>query len=91
MPIDVTTTLRKALTELEGERKRIDHQVAAIKNALTTLAGRPPREGHRAARPRKAAKRSMSAAARKAVSRRMKAYWATRKAGAAKGKGAAEK
>ena len=91
MPTDVTTTLRKALSELEGERKRIDRQVAAIKSALAVLGGRPTREGGGAARPLKAAKRSMSAAARKAVSQRMKAYWAKRRAEAAKRKAAVKK
>jgi hypothetical protein len=91
MPTDVTTTLRKALSELEGERKRIDQQVAVIANVLAVLGEGPLRARRRAARPRKAARRSMSAAARKAVSQRMKAYWAKRKAGAAKGKEAAKK
>ena len=91
MPTDVTTTLRKALAELQKERKRIDQEMVGIKNALTVLDRRPARPSRRAARPRKAAKRSMSAPARKAVSQRMKAYWAKRRAEAAKSKEAANR
>ncbi len=86
MPTDITTTLRKALTELENDRRRIDQQVAAIKSALTVFSGRPPQDGRRAAKPRKAAKWSMSAAARRAASQRMRAYWAKRGAEAKKQK-----
>lgn len=91
MAMDLTKTLRKALAELQLERDRISDQIAAIKKVLTAGGTRRPRgksqSGTRRTRPRKA----MSAAARKALSRRMKEYWAKRRAEAAKGKGAAGK
>lgn len=34
MPVDVSTTLRQALSKLEAERARIDHQMVAIQQAL---------------------------------------------------------
>lgn len=86
MPFDITKTLRKALAELQAERKRIDQQIGAIEGALAGL-GRGPRGGrNRPARPRPAARRPLSAAARKALSRRMKASWAKRREQAAKAK-----
>ncbi len=86
----VTITMRKALQHLEAERQQIDRQINLIQSLLggsgdrkrsTTLKGRAVRKH---SRPR------MSAAARKAVSKRMKAYWAKRKAGAGKKKAAAQ-
>lgn len=72
MPIDeVTQTLRKALSRLQSERQHIDHQVAAIRTALGGAV-----EGRPVARRRP----KMSAAARREVSQRMKAYWAARRA-----------
>ncbi len=73
----VTSNLRKALRDLEAERHRIDRQVSAIRSVLG-----PSGDGRRRAiQPAPKAKRPrMSAAARKAVSQRMKAYWAKRKA-----------
>jgi len=81
MPVDVTTTLRKVLKQLQTEQARIEQQIATIQAVLT---GRPA--GRRAAPrptapPKPPRKPRMSAAARKAVSQRMKAYWAKRKAG----------
>ncbi len=86
MPPSVTATLRSALRQLEMERKGIDRQIAAIRAVLGDSRGRrspaaplaPPRA--KAKRPR------TSAAARRAVSQRMKAYWAKRKAEKTKGK-----
>jgi len=89
MPItNITATLRTLLRHLEAERQHLDHQIAAIRNALDG-ATRPGsvgriRRGTKPARPR------MSPAARRAVSQRMKAYWAKRKVRAAK-KGKAAK
>jgi hypothetical protein len=86
MPItNVTATLRTLLRQLEAERGHLDHQIAAIRDALDG-ATRPGsvgriRRGTKPARPR------MSAAARRAVSQRMKTYWAKRKGQRAKGKG----
>ncbi|MBI4306768.1 MAG: hypothetical protein HY678_10660 [Chloroflexi bacterium] len=69
MPIDVTETLRQALSKLEAERTRIDRQIAAVRTVLGATGSR------NSSRSRKA----LSAAARKAISQRMKAYWAKRR------------
>jgi hypothetical protein len=77
MPVNVERTLRLALRKLMSERVRIERQIAALENVLSPdrtgtqrrrLAGKAP------------ARKRMSAAARKAASRRMKAYWAKRRA-----------
>jgi hypothetical protein len=86
MMASVTSTFRKALQQLEKERERIDRQIRAIRSVLdesgtaTKLASRA-----KATRP-KPKRRQMSAAARRAVSQRMKAYWEKRKAAPGKGK-----
>jgi len=92
MAIDVTKTLQKALVELQAERERISGQIAAIQTVLGAggLRSRRPAAKGSASRGKRARK-SMRAAARKAVSRRMKAYWAKRKAEATKGKGQGSK
>jgi Arc/MetJ-type ribon-helix-helix transcriptional regulator len=89
MTTDVTKTLRKALKELQAEREKIDDQIAVIQRVLGADTRGPRRGARRPAKARKRA-RKMTAATRKAVSRRMKAYWAKRRAEAAKGKGAAK-
>ena len=77
--VDVTKMLQQALQSLQTDRARIDRQIAAVEQAL----GR--RDGYRMAGRRAPTRttgrkrRSMSAAARKAVSVRMKAYWAKRR------------
>jgi len=91
MAIDLTKTLRKALGELQAEQEKISRQIAMIQKVLATDTRRPQRGRSRAGAAGKPTQRRMSAAARKAVSRRMKAYWAKRKAQAAKGKGEAGK
>jgi hypothetical protein len=77
---DVAGTLRRALMELESEKSRIEGQIAAIMTVLGDGAGR---RGRRAGGGRK----PMSAAGRRAVSQRMKAYWAKRRATKAKAAG----
>lgn len=81
---DVSATLRAALGQLEDERNRIDRQIAALRTALGESGGgrrgRPP--GSKATKKVvRRRRKGMSAAARKAVSQRMKAYWAKRRAG----------
>ena len=79
MATDVAQTLRKALEELQAEKKRIETQIAAIQGALAVSS----RQAAGDARPKigkKRGRKAMSAAQRKAVGRRMKAYWAKRKA-----------
>jgi len=86
MAIDLTKTLRKALGELQVEQEKISRQIAMIQKVLATDTRGRQRRRSRAGSPAKSAQRRMSAAARKAVSRRMKAYWAKRKTQATKGK-----
>jgi hypothetical protein len=84
VPIDVRSSLNRALKELHGERVRIEKQIAAIGRALSEVGGKVVARGRAAGR--RAAggrRRAMSAAQKKAVSVRMKAYWAKRR-GAAK-------
>jgi hypothetical protein len=87
MPRDVTMTFRRALAELQSERQRIDRQIDAIQTVLGAGGRRGPgRGGGRPAGMRRRGRRRMSTAARKAVSQRMKAYWAKRRAASARGK-----
>jgi hypothetical protein len=71
MPVNIVPTLRYALRRLEAEKRQVDSQIAALRGAVDSVDG----TGQRRAR------RRMSASARAAVSRRMKAYWAKRRAG----------
>jgi len=73
MATDVRSALRKVLTNLHSEKTRVDQQIAAIETALGALDGRLPPTGS----PRR--RRTVSAATRKAISKRVKAYWAKRK------------
>jgi len=66
------------LTSLAGDRDRVDRQIAAIQAALAAMNGR--RLGGANAVGIRRGRRRMSAAARKAIGRRMKAYWAKRRA-----------
>ena len=87
MPVDVTRTLRAALAGLEAEKVGVVRQIAAIKGVLDSSGAPRGRGGQRGrGRPPMGGSRRMSTAARKAVGRRMKAYWAKRKAAAKKGK-----
>ncbi|MBI2216079.1 MAG: hypothetical protein HYU51_02180 [Candidatus Rokubacteria bacterium] len=71
MPTNVTALLRTALRRLETERDRVDRQVSALKMALDGVSAPPKAPRQRG---------PMSDAARRAISRRMKAYWVERKA-----------
>jgi hypothetical protein len=77
MANEVATTLRKALGKLTSQKAQLDRQITAIETALGVLGGSQQRNGTRGGR-------RMSPAARRAIGRRMKAYWAKRRAGAAK-------
>jgi hypothetical protein len=84
MPINLTITLRKALVQLEAERGRVDRQIVGIRQIL---AGTEGGQARRVSTPRQArTRRPVSAKARKALSKRMKAYWAKRRAEAPKSK-----
>ncbi len=84
MANDITVTLRRALTKLSSQKQRLDRQISALETALGALGGAP-----QAGAPR--GRRRMSPAARRAIGRRMKAYWAKRKADASRGKAKASK
>jgi hypothetical protein len=75
--IDVRSSLKRALKSLHSDRTRIDRQINAITTALGELGGRVAGAAGKKAR----RVRNMSAAQKKAVSVRMKAYWAKRRAG----------
>jgi hypothetical protein len=83
MPDAILTMLRKKVTELESERGRVDRELTAIRGALEALDGAGRSRSAPSASPRN--RRAMSPAARRAVGKRMKAYWAKRRAEKAKG------
>lgn len=84
MAVDITKPLRTALARLETEKQRIERQIAAIHGILGgTNRGRTRGAG----RPRKRGRKRMTAAERKGVSQRMKAYWAKRRAATTKRSG----
>ncbi|MCC7415921.1 MAG: hypothetical protein IT176_02185 [Acidobacteria bacterium] len=68
------TAIQRAIAALETERQQIDRKIAALQGLLGPGRGRSRANG--AGRRRR---RPMSAAARKAVSVRMKEYWAGRR------------
>jgi len=76
MPMDVDKTFRLTLASLRAERDRINRQIGAIESVLN-VDGRGSRETRKS-------KRGMRPAVRKAISQRMKAYWAKRKKAAGK-------
>ena len=92
MPVDVTRTLREALSQLQSERNRIDRQIRSIQSVLdgNDGGGSAGGGGMRRRRPRPVAAARRGGGPRRAVSQRMKAYWASRRAakqGRARGKG----
>jgi hypothetical protein len=88
MLLNLEAPLRKALGALEAERQGIERQIAVVRAALEALGGKAPRTAAPpASSPQtRPAQRQLSAAARRAVSQRMKAYWAKRRSEAAKSK-----
>lgn len=77
MAIDVRSSLSRALKALHTDRARIDRQIHAVTSAISALGGAAGRIAKAA---RRKGKRKMNAAQKKAVSVRMKAYWAKRRA-----------
>jgi len=71
--------LELALETLEKQKAAIDAEIADIRSRISG-AGRSGTA--QAAAPAASSPRTMSAAQRKAVSKRMKAYWGKRKAAA---------
>jgi hypothetical protein len=68
--------LTRALKALHADRVRIEKQIGAVTSALSALGGAAGRAAKSAGR---RGRRKMSAAQKKAVSVRMKAYWAKRR------------
>jgi hypothetical protein len=85
MILKLVAPLRKALRTLEVEKRRIERQIRVVQAALEGLEGKQKSAPTASTIHPKSKKRKMSAAARRAVSQRMKAFWAKRKA-KAKGK-----
>jgi hypothetical protein len=85
MPVNVTATLHKALRQLEAQRAHIDRQIDGVRSALDGLGAGASRKRSAAPAVRARKRRQLSAAMRRAVSQRMKAYWAKRRAARAKG------
>ena len=85
---DVAAILRQTLQQLRAERARLERQITAVSGALTRLGdrsgGRGPGAAKKAGKAATRAKRTMGAAQRRAVSQRMKAYWAARRTARAK-------
>ena len=77
MAIDVRSSLNRALKSLHADRARIEKQIDAITSALSALGGAAVRGTKTAGRK---GRRKMNPAQKKAVSLRMKAYWAKRRA-----------
>jgi hypothetical protein len=79
---NVRPSIQKALNQLHLERSRIDKQIAALTEALSAFVGgvgRRARAASRTASPRRR-RRKMTAAQRRAIAKRMKAFWAKRRA-----------
>ncbi len=74
MAANVSQVLRRVLGTLEAERSNIDRQVSAVRHALQISS-----DGHHASASVRQRK-PMSAATRRALSRRMKAFWAKKRA-----------
>lgn len=72
MPVPVTAALRRELAKALAERDRWHHRVQAIQAALAALTATP------GSAPGK--RRPMDLVERRAVSKRMKAYWTKRRA-----------
>ena len=70
----------RLVQQLRSERSVLEREVARLTQAISALEGNEGRgrQGGRPARARRA-RRKMSAAARRAVSLRMKKYWAARR------------
>ncbi len=86
MILKLVAPLRKALAELEKEKQRIEREISVVQAALEALGGKGQHTPAPSATRPKAKQRRMSAAARRAVSQRMKAFWAKRR-GEAQAKG----
>jgi hypothetical protein len=92
MPVDVSGTLRQALSKLEAEKARIERQIDGLRQVLRGGgASLVDNSGSVARASRKRGRKRMSPAERKAVSTRMKAFWAKRRRALGKKSGAKTK
>ncbi len=80
MSTRITAHVHQALQQLEADRKRLDQQIAALQHVVALFNGEGTDGGAAIASRPIIRRRGMSVAARKAVSQRMKAYWAQRRA-----------
>jgi hypothetical protein len=85
MRLNLTSSLKKALGQLEMEKQQIDGQITVVHAALRTLGEKG--QQRRATTRAKGKRHRMSVAGRRTVSQRMKAYWAKRRAASKKAKG----
>ena len=71
----------RLVQQLRSERSALEREVGRLTQAITALEGGEGsgRGGRKAATVRRGRRRKMSAAARRAVSLRMKKYWAARR------------
>lgn len=82
MPTTVDRILQSALSQLKAERDKLDRRIGAIESALSdSKADRPVSAQPKGSQGR----RRVSEATRKVIARKVKAYWAKRKASAGKG------
>ena len=72
--MDVTSAIRTELRKAQTETQRWQQKAKALENALAALSGSTAKA------PSGRKRRKMSAAERREVSRRMKAYWEKRRA-----------
>jgi hypothetical protein len=77
MDTNIRKPLQAALSRLHTDRERIEKQIAAIETVLS-LDDQPATNG-RARTSSRRTRKGMTAAARQAVSKRMKAYWAKKR------------
>jgi hypothetical protein len=72
VPSHITAVLKKELSKAKAEQQRWAKRVEALEGAISALRDEPSRTTI-------AKRRPMDAAERRAVSRRMKKYWARRR------------
>ena len=77
---EVSKILTNALTQLRTQQRQIDRQITALERALGAVDGRVRRPVGAVTQAGKKG-RTMSATARKAVSTRMKKFWAEKRNG----------
>jgi hypothetical protein len=66
--------LKKTLSSLEAQRARTEKEIKAVRLALSAIGTAPPKAAGRRLR------KPMTAAERRSVSKRMRAYWAKKRA-----------